>query len=82
MGLGKTKRRHKRVTAHGGGRLRANEPPGEGGSEEAARFIADTVTSLTRLARRHNLDLLAYLLAMARLEAEEQVKILRRRKLS
>jgi hypothetical protein len=62
--------------------LRANEPPGEGGSEEAARFIADTVTSLTRLARRHNLDLLAYLLAMARLEAEEQVKILRRRKLS
>jgi hypothetical protein len=34
------------------------------------------------LARRHELDLLTYLLAMTQLEAEEQVKLLRRRKLS
>jgi hypothetical protein len=82
MGLDKTKRRHRRVTVHGQGHSRTDEPPGEGGSEEAANFIAETVASLTRLARRHDLDLLTYLLAMARLEAEEQVKILRRRKLS
>jgi hypothetical protein len=82
MGLYKTKRRHRRATAHGESRSRTGEPPGEGGSEEAANFIAETVASLARLARRHDLDLLAYLLAMTRLEAEEQVKILRRRKLS
>jgi len=82
MGLGKTKRRHKRVAARGESHSRTDEPPGEGGSEEAANFIAETVASLTRLARRHDLDLLAYLLAMTRLEAEEQVKLLRRRKLS
>jgi hypothetical protein len=82
MGLGKTKRRHKRVTVHSESHSRTDEPPGEGGSEEAANFIAETVASLTRLARRHDLDLVAYLLAMTRLEAEEQVKLLRRRKLS
>jgi hypothetical protein len=82
MGLGKTKRRHKRAAVHGEGRSQTDEPPGEGGSEEAANFIAETVASLTRLARRHDLDLVAYLLAMTRLEAEEQVKLLRRRKLS
>jgi hypothetical protein len=82
MGLGKAKRRHKRVIAHGESRSRTDEPPGEGGSEEAANFIAEMVASLTRLARRHDLDLVAYLLAMTQLEAEDQVKILRRRKLS
>jgi hypothetical protein len=81
MGLYKTKRRHRRATSHGESRSR-KEPPGEGGSEEAADFIAQTVAGLTRLARRHDLDLLAYLLAMTRLEAEEQVKLRRRRKLS
>jgi len=54
----------------------------ESGSEEAANFIAETVGSLAGLARRHELDLLTYLLAMTQLEAEEQVKLLRRRKLS
>ena len=82
MGLDKTKRRHKRVAAHDESRSPTDEPPGEGGSEEAANFIAETVASLTRLARRHDLDLVAYLLAMTQLEAEDQVKILRRRKLS
>jgi hypothetical protein len=81
MGLSKTKRRPKRAPAQGEKHSRAYEP-GEGGSEEVASFVAETVGSLARLARRHELDLLAYLLAMAQLEAEEQVKLLRRRKLS
>jgi hypothetical protein len=81
MGLSKTKRRPKRAPAQGEKHSRAYEP-GESGSEEAASFIADTVGSLARLARRHELDLLTYLLAMAQLEAEEQAKLLRRRKLS
>ena len=54
----------------------------EGGAEDAAHFISETVESLARVARRHDLDLLSYLLSMTRLEAEEQVKRLRRRKLS
>ena len=82
MGLGKTKRKRKRAAAPGQNVSPTDQTLGEGGSEEAANFIAETVASLTRLARRHDLDLLAYLLAMAQLEAEEQVKLLRRRKLS
>jgi hypothetical protein len=81
MGLGKTRRRPKRASARES-RSRMHEPPGEGGSEEAAKFIAETVAGLARLARRHELDLLSYLLAMTQLEAEEQIKLLRRRKLS
>jgi hypothetical protein len=82
MGLGKTRRKQVRTSALGGGRSRAREPASEGGTENAAHFISETVESLARLARRHDLDLLSYLLAMTRLEAEEQVKRLRRRKLS
>jgi len=84
MGLAKTKRKRKRkrATAPGQNLSRTDQTPGEGGSEEAANFIAETVASLTRLARRHDLNMLVYLLAMTQLEAEEQVKLLRRRKLS
>jgi hypothetical protein len=78
MGLGKTKRRQVRTSAHRVRRLRARE----GGAEEAAHFISETVGSLARLARRHDLDLLSYLLSMTQLEAEEQVLHQRRRKLS
>jgi hypothetical protein len=81
MGLNKTRRRPKRGSAAGESRSRTYKP-GEGGPEEAANFIAETVGSLAHLARRHELDLLTYLLAMTQLEAEEQVKLLRRRKLS
>jgi hypothetical protein len=81
MRLNKTRRKPKRGTAPVESRSRSYGP-GEGGSEEAANFIAETVGSLARLARRHELDLLTYLLAMTQLEAEEQVKRLRRRKLS
>jgi hypothetical protein len=50
------------------------EPPGGGGAEEAASFIAETVTDLAWLAGRHKLDLLCYLLSMTQLEAEELVR--------
>ena len=36
---------------------------------ETAKFVADFTTELSSLARRSRLDLLAYLLDMARLEA-------------
>jgi hypothetical protein len=81
MGLNKAKRKLKQVPALGEEYLRAHELS-EGGSEEAAKLIAETVESLARLARRHDLRLLTYLLAMTQLEAEEQVKLIRRRKLS
>jgi hypothetical protein len=82
MGLDKTKRKTRRASAPRDRGFSTEAPPGEGGSEEAANFIADTVASLARLARGHQLDLLAYLLGMTQLEAEEQAKLLRRRKLS
>jgi len=86
MSLGKTKRRQVRISVHEGRRLRTREAVSEGasevGAEDAAHFISETVESLARVARRHDLDLLSYLLSMTRLEAEEQVKRLRRRKLS
>jgi hypothetical protein len=82
MGLNKTRRRPKRPPPTGESHSPTCESGDGGGSEEAANFIAETVGSLARLARRHELDLLTYLLAMTQLEAEEQVKLLRRRKLS
>ena len=82
MGLGKTKRKQKRAPKRRERRVQTFEPRGNAGAEDAAHFIAETLTSLARLARRHELDLLTYLLAMAQLEADEQVKLLRRRKLS
>ena len=48
----------------------SNEPPSDGGPAEAAHYIKGAVHDLARLARRHRLDLLAYLLDMAHLEAE------------
>ncbi|MBV8925825.1 MAG: hypothetical protein JOZ74_10705 [Bradyrhizobium sp.] len=59
-----------------------SEPPGEGGPEEAAAFIAESVGNLARLARRHRLDHLSYLLALAHLEAEEHLRLRSKRRLS
>jgi hypothetical protein len=42
--------------------------------EETARFVADMIVSLSDLARAAKLDLLAYLLDMARVEAEVQAR--------
>jgi hypothetical protein len=62
--------------------LLAVEPPGEGGPDEAAGFIADVLGNLARLAQRHRLDHLRYLLALAKLEADEYVRLRSRRRLS
>lgn len=43
-------------------------PPGAAG---AALYIASMVDDLARLAKRHNLEALALVLDMARLEAEQ-----------
>lgn len=56
----------------------SNEPPSDGGPAEAAHYIKGAVHDLARLARRHRLDLLAYLLDMAHLEAEERLRLQRR----
>jgi hypothetical protein len=62
--------------------LSAAEPPGEGGPDEAAKFIADCLANLTELAQRHGLGHLRYLLAVAMLEAEEHIRLHSKRKLS
>jgi hypothetical protein len=63
-------------------RSHSGEPPGEGGPDEAATLIAEQAGNLARLARRHRLDHLSYLLALAQLEAEEHLRLRSRRKLS
>ena len=60
----------------------SDEPPGEGGPDEATAFIAESVAELARIARRHRLDLLGYLLELAQMEAEERVRLRGKRNLS
>ena len=50
------------------------EPPGQGDRTEAAEFIGSSAGEFAQLARRHSLETLAYLLDMARLEADEIVR--------
>jgi Pyruvate/2-oxoacid:ferredoxin oxidoreductase gamma subunit len=57
-------------------------PSGEGGPDEASAFIAETAADLARLARRHRLDMLGFLLGMAQLEAEEHLRLRSKRSLS
>jgi len=45
-----------------------------GHSSEAADYIASLADELARLAKSHNLDALAYILDMARLEADQMSK--------
>jgi hypothetical protein len=52
-----------------------NRAQGEGGPEEAALYIKSTVLDLSRMARRHRHELLAYLLDMAHLETEEILRL-------
>jgi hypothetical protein len=61
---------------------KGDEPAGEGGPEEAAAVIAETVAELARLARRHKLDVLGFLLGMTQLEAEEHLRVRSKRSLS
>jgi hypothetical protein len=45
-------------------------------------LILETLPGLIRLAERHHLDLLAYLLGMTQMEAEEHLRVRSKRKLS
>ena len=73
------KRARAASAAPGGSR---NEEPGEGGVDEAVAFIAEQVTALRKLAERHNLHVLHYLLGMTRLEADEHARLRSKKKLS
>ncbi len=54
--------------------LRLTEEPRDETPGTAALCIATLAEDLAQLARRHSLDTLAYLLDMARLEADEVLK--------
>lgn len=54
--------------------LPSNFVEGDGGPAEAANVIAEAVAELAQLSRRHQLDTLAHLLEMAKLEADEFVR--------
>jgi hypothetical protein len=47
----------------------------DGGPGEAAGFIAEAVADLAQLARRHQLDVLGFLLDMSLMEAKEIVRL-------
>ena len=74
--------RGKRGTSGKAGSSQNGEPPGDGGPDEAALFIAETVAALAMLARRHDLGMLIRLLEMAQMEAEEFVRLRGKRNLS
>jgi hypothetical protein len=74
------KRRARAASGVAGGSR--NEEPGEGGADEAVAFIAEQVAALRKLAERHKLDVLHYLLGMTQLEADEHLRLRTKRKLS
>ncbi len=78
----KTLRKVRRRTPVRDKRSRADELAGDDGPDEAVAFIAETLPGLVRLARQHKLDLLAHLLGMTQMEAEEHLRTRSRRKLS
>jgi hypothetical protein len=79
-----TKTGHRRTCTSSGrdGGSRTDDPPEDGGPDEAAAFIGETVTDLARVARRHNLGLLIRLLEMVQMEAEERLRPRGKRSLS
>ena len=74
--------RKSRGSAGRGGGSPSDELPGDGGPDEAAVFIAETVAALAGLARRHRLGMLVRLLEMTQMEAEERVRLRGKRNLS
>jgi hypothetical protein len=54
--------------------LRTDDPPEDGGPDEALANIAENAADLARLARRHNLEMLVRLLEMAQMEAQERIQ--------
>ncbi|WP_076858026.1 hypothetical protein [Bradyrhizobium mercantei] len=59
-----------------------DEPGGKGDPDDALVLIAAAATELAKLAQRHKFEVLDHLLAMTRLEADEQLRARSRRKLS
>ena len=80
--LAKSERGRKHRTSGRKRQSQHEEPHGDGGPDEAVAFIAETVAELTKLARRHRLEILHHLLEMAQLEAEERLRLRSKRKLS
>jgi hypothetical protein len=80
--LSKTAGRRTRPSSRSKAGSPSDDPPGEGGPEEAAIFIAETLADLARIARRHQLDMLVSLLEMAQMEADERVRLRGKGKLS
>jgi len=80
--LAKSGDSRKRKTAVRRQRSQRDETDGEGGPDEAAAFIAETVAELTKVAGRHRLDIICHLLEMVQLEAEERLRLRSKRKLS
>jgi hypothetical protein len=80
--LTKTGRRRTRPPEGRDEGSRTNDLAEDGGPDEAAAFIAETVAELARVARRHRLGMLVRLLEMAQMEAEDRVRLRGKRKLS
>ncbi len=78
----KTVRRRTYTSSSRDGGSRTDDLPWDGGPDEAAAFIAETVTDLIRVARPHNLGLLIRLLEMVQMEAEERLRLRGKRNLS
>jgi hypothetical protein len=79
------------LSSTGGGRKRkasgrrrpaGDETGGEGGPGDALVLIAAAATELAKLAQRHKFEVLDRLFAMARLEADQQLRVRSRRRLS
>jgi hypothetical protein len=80
--LTKTGRRRTPTSSGKDGSSRTDDPPGEGGPDEATAFIAETVADLAKVARQHNLDVLVRLLEMTHMEAQERIRLRGKRNLS
>jgi hypothetical protein len=79
--LAKSGKRRKPPSSGGDGGPR-DDDPADGGPDEAAAFIAETVAELARVARRHELGVLVRLLEMTQMEAEERLRLRGKNKLS
>jgi hypothetical protein len=80
--LTKTGRRRRAASSGWDKSSRTDDPPEDGGLDEAAAFIAENVADLAKLARRHNLEMLVHLLEMAQMEAQDRIQLRGKRNLS
>jgi hypothetical protein len=54
--------------------MTSGEPPRDGGPLEAAHYLQDAIRDLSQMAHRHGHGMLAYLLDMALMEADQIVR--------